>query len=293
MANQAIVNQAKGFLWNNGRLLERRRFAALFEGGSAQAALAALLAYQNEDGGFGNALEPDKRCTDSQPVDQELGLAILDEISDKVGWDDRVAQRVCDFLAGITTDEGGVPFVLPSVASAPRAPWWNAAGDPPASINPTAGIAGLLFKHGVQHPWLERATAFVWRKIEQLTAKEPHDLKCALTFLAHVPDRARAEREFKRLAELMMQTGVVALDPGASGYVFKPLEFAPEPGSLCRPLFGDDVIAAHLDALAARQQADGGWPITWPPVSPACELEYRGIVTLDALKTLRAYGCLA
>ena len=28
------------------------------------------------------------------------------------------------------------------------------------------------------------------------------------------------------------------------------------------------------------QHEDGGWTITWPPLSPACELEWRGWVTL-------------
>ena len=83
---------------------------------------------------------------------------------------------------------------------------------------------------------------------------------------------------------------LVALDPAAPDYVKKPLERAPAPQSLCRPLFGDDVIAAHLDAPAA-QQPDGGWP-TWPPVTRMPDLECRGRVTVDALKTPRAHGRL-
>ncbi len=47
-------------------------------------------------------------------------------------------------------------------------------------------------------------------------------------------------------------------------------------------------MARHLEALDQKQQADGGWPLSWPAVSPGGELEYRGVVTLDALKTLRA-----
>ena len=57
-------------------------------------------------------------------------------------------------------------------------------------------------------------------------------------------------------------------------------------------MFADGVVGTHLDALIGKQQEDGGWPIAWPAVSPACELEYRGVVTLKALKTLRAYGRL-
>ena len=81
----------------------------------------------------------------------------------------------------------------------------------------------------------------------------------------------------------------VALDPADAGHVKKPLDWAPMPDSLCRRLFADDVIAAHLDALAAAQAPDGGWTFAFPPVSPAGELEWRGALTVDALKTLRAY----
>jgi hypothetical protein len=152
-----ILESAQTFMLNNARLLERRLFTCLFHGGERQYVLSALRAYQNEDGGFGNALEPDKRTTTSQPIDQEVALRVLDDL----GFDSMIAQQVCDFLETITTAEGGVPFVLPSVRDAPRADWWNTDVDhPPASINPTASIVGLLYKHAYHHPWLDRATTF-------------------------------------------------------------------------------------------------------------------------------------
>jgi len=80
------------------------------------------------------------------------------------------------------------------------------------------------------------------------------------------------------------------MDPGASGYVKKPLDWAPAPHSFCRQLFDDETIDVHLSALAGQQAADGGWPINWETVSPMCELEWRGWKTLEALVTLRAYG---
>jgi hypothetical protein len=289
MAESTALERAEEFILSNARLLERRRFAFLFRGGAAEPVRAALRAYQNDDGGFGNALEPDKRCADSQPIDQEIALHVLDE----VGRDDAVIQRMCGFLQTISTAEGGVPFVLPSARSAPRAPWWNTDDDPPASLNPTASIAGLLHKQSVQHPWLERATEYCWRALGESQLDEPHLLVAIITFLEHAPDQARARKEFERLATSLFEHNLVEVDPDAEGYVKMPLDYAPAPQSWCHRLFSDDVIAAHLDALAARQQPDGGWPIAWPAVTPAVELEYRGMVTIGALKTLRAYGRLA
>ena len=278
---------AQNFMVGNARLLERYLFDFLFRNGNREKVLAALLAYQNEDGGFGNALEPDKRTATSQPIDQELGFRILDD----VGLDPDVALRVCDFLLTITTPEGGVPFVLPTVRDAPRAGWWNTDEEnPQPSINPTASIAGLLHKHSFHHPWLDQATAYCWQQIENLQFSFAHDILCAMHFLENIPDRARAERAFERLSAQLLGSGQITYDPQASGYVYMPLFFAPSPQSLCRRLFDDATIQAHLEALAQKQLPDGGWPISWSAVTPACELEYRGIVTINALKTLRAYG---
>ena len=56
--------------------------------------------------------------------------------------------------------------------------------------------------------------------------------------------------------------------------------------------FTDTQIGAHLDRLQEDQQADGGWLITWEPPSQAARSEWRGIVTLGALRTLTSYGRL-
>lgn len=283
-----ILESAKTFILSNARLLERNLFAFLFQGGNRQKALSALQAYQNEDGGFGNALEPDKRTATSQPIDQEFALRVLDQI----GFESSIALQICDFLETITTD-GGVPFVLPTVRDAPRADWWNTDTDkPPASINPTASISGLLHKYHIQHPWLARATEFCWGQLEGSPNISGNDLLCVLLFLEHVPDRDRAKQVFKQVSTQMLTGGHIAYDPQASGYVFMPLDYAPSPNSLCRQLFDDVTIQTHLEALARRQQADGGWPISWNAISPACESENRGIVTIGALQTLKAYDYL-
>jgi hypothetical protein len=286
---ETILASAAQFILCNARLLERRQFAFLFQGGSAAAVGAALHAYQNDDGGFGNALEPDKRCLDSQPIDQEFALHVLDD----VGFDAAMVGHMCDFLQTITTEAGGVPFVLPTVRSAPRADWWNTDDEPPASLNPTAAIAGLLHKHRFAHAWRDLATEYCWSAIGSSPLDEPHLLLALLPFLEHAPDRARARRAFDRLAHSLFEKNLVTIDPTAQGYLKMPLDYAPTPQNWCRRLFSDDVIAAHLDALTARQQPDGGWQITWPAISPLCELEWRGVVTIRALKTLRAYGRLS
>jgi hypothetical protein len=287
---QPDFERAANFIWSNARLIDRLRFAHHFEKGEREPVLNALRPYQNADGGFGNALEPDIRAPVSQPQPVELALRILDEID---AFGDPMVQRACDYLVSITTSEGGVPFVLPMTSEYPRAPWWNTDANPPAAINPTAAIAGLIHKHGINHRWLESATEFCWRSIEQPAERGGYDYLAIFTFLEHVPDRSRARAAHEKLGRELLDSGTVTLDANAEGHVFLPLQFAPHADSPQRALFEEHTIERHLDGLIARQQPDGGWPIGWEPPRAAAVLEWRGYVTVGTLLTLRSYGRLS
>jgi hypothetical protein len=282
------LERARDFILRNARLLDRRRFAFRFDGGASHDVVTALRAYQNADGGFGHALEPDLRCSASQPVPVEQALHILDEVAD---FEPGIVQRCCDWLAHVATDAGGVPFALSTLAEGPHAPWWKASGN--GSLNPTAGILGLLYKHRVTHAWIPRAAAYCWNALESdaLNQVGPDDAISILTFLEHAPERERADAVFEILGKRICAE-LVALEPDAPGYVKMPLEFAPTPDRMARRLFGADTMSTHLDALEKRQSDDGGWPITWSPPSSAATSEWRAIVTIKWLDTLHAYGRL-
>ncbi|GGS88723.1 hypothetical protein GCM10010156_53960 [Planobispora rosea] len=279
------LGAAERYLLLNARLIDRLRYDNLMGRGSADRVLAVLRAYQNADGGFGNALEPDLRGPGSQPEPVEVAFWILDELD---AFDDPMVTRACDYLVTITTGDGGVPFVLPSVRAFPRAPWWETPDDPPGHLIPTASIAGLLHKHKVVHPWLAPATEFTWAAIEATSELQPYEARAILNFLERVPDRDRAHKEFTRLREAILAT--VALDPDTPGDAHFPLDFAPEPGEL--PLFADEVLERHLDALIDQQTDDGGWVPNFPMWTPIVAHEWGGFLTVERLKTLKAYGRL-
>ncbi|MEO3875051.1 hypothetical protein ABGB18_40210 [Nonomuraea sp. B12E4] len=280
-----VLDRAATYLDLHGRLIDRLRFEALFGHGSRERVLDVLRCYQNADGGFGNALEPDLRGAGSQPEPVEVAFWILDELD---AFDSPMVTAACDYLAGVTAKDGGVPFVLPSVRGTPHAPWWETDDDPPGNLIPTASIAGLLHKHGVTHPWLATATDFCWSRIAEVEETTPYQARAMVTFLNLVPDRARAEAEFARLREALLAT--VAFDPDEPGDAHFPLDFAPAPLRL--PMFPQDVLDTHLDALIAAQAPEGGWNGNWLMWTPLVEHEWGGYVTVQRLRTLRAYGRL-
>ena len=276
----------RAFIYREGRLLERRLFATEFEGAEPRGVLDALVGYRNPDGGFGHGLEPDKLCPDSQPLDVQFALQTMDA----AGAVDRVmVQSALDFLTLVSGPEGGVPVLLPSILEYPHAPHWGEWAFPPG-LNPTAGIAGLLHKHRVEHPWLDPATEFCWSELARGLPNDAHTISVVLTFLEFVPDRARAEALIPAVTDRLQGAAFYRADPAGQEYGLSPLNFAPTPSSRWRRLFRDEVIEAFLDQLLAGQQPDGGWPVSWEPPGQASLLAWRGLETLGALRTLTAYG---
>ncbi|WP_309114978.1 hypothetical protein [Saccharothrix sp.] len=284
-----MVDLVRSFIWRNARVLEQRRFEFLFDGGSAGSVVAAVLAYRNDDGGFGHALEPDGRGPTSQPLHTYTALRLLHEVGEE-----SYVVSAADFFGSVANDDGGLPNCLETARDHPRAPWWQVGTD--TDLLMTGLAAGVLHQFGIEHEWLSKATELVWDKIDRLGDTHPYEVNACARFLDHVPDRARAEVAAEKLRELVRGKGLVDLGDGrapegyAVGETHKPHHYAPTPDSLARRWFSDDEVERDLDRLEAEQQEDGGWTFPWAAWTPVTEYEWRSIVTIEALKTLRAYG---
>jgi hypothetical protein len=282
-------DDARRFLYAEGRLLERRIFGVLFEQAEPGGAIDAVRGYRNPDGGFGHGLEPDKRVPDSQPLDVEAALYAMDAAG---RVDPGLAAGACEFLRGLGP---GVGCLTESYREYPRAPHWTDWALAP-DLNPTAGIVSMLWKWSIDHPWREAATSFCWEQIGSGWPADAHSFGEMLSFLAWVGDRERADAVAAAIRSDAGATlgglSTFRLDPSAPGYGVTPLHFAPAPDGPWIGLFEPAVIDAHLDDLAAAQRDDGGWPISWETIGPAAESDCRGAETLRALRTLRAFGRL-
>lgn len=60
--------KARNFIYKNARPIDIARWQYLFENGNRDNVLKALSSYQNKDGGFGHALEPDCWNPNSSPI---------------------------------------------------------------------------------------------------------------------------------------------------------------------------------------------------------------------------------
>jgi hypothetical protein len=202
------IEAAERFVHTNARLLDRHRLAVLLHGAPVDPVLAALRAYRNPDGGFGHALEPDIRDPASQPACAYHGLDVLAGV-DALG--DPLVTGVAGWVAEIANPDGGVPFVLPTAADHPRAPWMQ-----PSSGGSflTYALAAQLQQAGSEEPWLARATDWCWAELESGVQLSANGVKFALDFLDTVPDETRAHAAIERLRPRIEADGSIAVDGG-------------------------------------------------------------------------------
>jgi hypothetical protein len=280
------LTAAEQFVLANARLLDRHRLAVLLHGGAVPPVLTALDAYRNPDGGFGHALEPDVRGPESEPAATLHALDVLAEVG---ALEDPMVAGAVAWIAAIAGADGGVPFVMPAATLSPHAPW----------MVPTAGgsqltfaLAAVLSEAGTDDPWLERATDWCWAAVAHPDDLHAYVVKYSLAFLDAVPDEARAVAAIESMRARIGADGTLPVAGGTENERLTPLALSPRPGARSRVLFSAQQIDADLDRLEREQQDDGGWTFDFLGWSQGQSVEWRGIVTVLALATLRAHGRL-
>lgn len=277
------------FLATHGRVLDRRWLDALLGRGDAAPALRALAGYRNEDGGYGWGLEPDQRSPSSQPIGALHALELLADLGPAGG---PAARATCDWLAAVSLPDGGVPFSLAGAAGPGVAAWFAGADVAASSLHLTAAIAEAAHRAarhdaGVrEHPWLAGATRFCLQRIADLRdVSQAMTLRYALLLLDAL-DGDEPAAELRRLAALLPASATVPVAGGAEDEAMRPLDFSPRPGTALRAQIDPAAIDADLDRLEGLQRDDGGWPVEWARWSPAGALEWRGVLTVRALRLL-------
>ena len=286
-------SKARDFILTNARMIERRLFQFHFEGDSNEGVYHAVYAYRNSDGGFGHGMEPDTASPESQPLFSIMALATLDE----VGFLNKeiLLNDFMPYFNSVATEKGGIPWMLRPTSEYPCADHFKTVKEW-AALSTTAPLLGLLEKYEVNHPWKEKAEAFIWQEIERIGEKHAFCHLCVprrLLFLEHTRSKEKAAKALDDLKKWIFTDGVLCKDRTDEGWGLygKPhsLCYAPAPGSILREIFSRKKIDSDLDELIRRQKEDGRWD-TWYGISEGMKLEWAGIQTLWTLKTLKNYN---
>jgi len=259
--------RAQDHIYRHGRLLERLLYAHFFEGGSREACLAALRAYQNPDGGFGNGLEPDLLCPDSTMIGAETALVILDLLD---ASQDVAVDGTIEWIEASLNSQGTIEHPPEAMARYQHQPWWE---------NPDGqrilALAGLLRRMG-------RASDALLRRVRPFY--ETTDIADYLTFYGYplyvyLKHCAEGEEDQRRLAQIVRWLPTL-LEQFADHY----------------PLFGrhwheaandlsPEVVQQEAQRFVDALQPDGGLVTPYPDLP-----WWRPMWTLDGLILLRKRG---
>ncbi len=293
-------SKAEEFILAHGRELERALLAHDFHGGEAENVYGALAEYQNDDGGFGKALEPDVRMDGSSVIATTIGLQVLRRM--KADENHTLVQSALRYLGAKYIARAGVwEIVPPAVDRAPRAPWWQYDGDlTKFALNPRAEIVGYLWDYPSVAPEAlreELTLAVVERLEDGIEPLEMHEALCCAR-LAETETLPQKHRGRVMAPIVRALDDVVVRDPaGWRGYGMKPLTLVESPASPFAAMLSTD-IQANLDYEIESRQDDGSWAPNWdwgdafPAEWEQAEREWRGILTLHTLRVLRNFGRL-
>ncbi len=303
--SREAFGRACQFLLTQARPLERALLEHRFEGAGAEGPLVELARFQNEDGGFGRALEPDLRTPSSSALATGIGLQMARELGCTA--DHPVVRRAVAYLMATFDDETRVWRAVATDTNAfPHAPWWHDEDGSLARlfdgfrIIPRVLILSSLHHYAALVPsdWLDTLTEETVRYmevVEPLGEGGGSDLEYAIGLAGA---KNLPQGYVMRLTTRIQQAipAVVVRDPAKWGtYCITPLRIVPSPQSLGADLIQDE-LQMHLDYQIAHQTSEGTWDLTWswggayPEVWEQAKLEWRGQLTLETLTQLSAFG---
>ena len=285
-------DKARNFILTNARMIERRLFQFHFENDNPQGVFHAIYAYRNSDGGFGHGMEPDTASPESQPLFSIMALETLDEVGCLDA--DLIIKDFMPYFESVTTEKGGIPWMLRPTSDYPCEGHFKTVKEW-AALSTTAPLLGILEKYNIDIPWKQKAEQFVWSEFERIKEKHAFCYLCVprwLTFLTHTTNRDKAEKQLNNLKNWILEDGNLCKDRSDDGWGLygKPhsLNYASSTNSILYSIFAKETIELDIKELINRQKKDGRWD-TWYGISEGTKLEWAGIQTLWALKTLKNY----
>jgi hypothetical protein len=284
--------KARDFILTNARMIERRLFEFHFANGDMNGVFHAVYAYRNPDGGFGHGMEPDTASPESQPLFSIMALETLDE----VGYltKEIILNDFMPYFESITTEKGGIPWMFIPKSTYPCEEHFKTVKEWSA-LSTTAPLLGILEKYKIDIPWMKKAEQFVWGEFERIKDKHIFCYLCVprwLTFLKYTKSQDKAKKTINDLKNWISNNEIICEDKSDDGWGLygKPhsLNYATSSESILYSLFTKEIIESDLKELINRQKNDGRWD-TWYGISEGTKLEWAGIQTLWALKTMKNY----
>ena len=263
---------ARKFIYHNARPLDIARWKYLFENGSREEVLTALSEYQNEDGGFGSALEPDCWNPNSSPVQTWVATRIIKEINLEDN-NHPIIKGILSYLSSGKDFDGHIWLNTVETNNAyPHAPWWNYEASQEKSYNPTASLIGFILKFADKDSRIFHLACNLAREAySYFKASFPldsmHTVACFVELYEYLKESVIDDlvdiEEFGNLLNQQIKH-VITGDTSrwSIDYVCKPSLFIQSKKS---DFYAEnkDICKYECTFISDTQQSDGTWSITW------------------------------
>ena len=267
-------NNARSFIYRNARPLDIARWQYHFEGGSKDAVLTALAAYQNEDGGFGHALEPDTWNPNSAPIQTWTATEILREI-DFADNTHPIIKGILRYLESGQDFEGHFWYnTIRSNNDYPHAPWWHTESDSTChnDYNPTACLAGFIIRFAEKGSAPYQLGCRITKEafdtyMSGALLGDMHTAGCYIRLMQYCEDEGVNEifdiAALKaKLREQVKHSITKNTAEWETGYICKPSQFF----NSCDSIFYADnkeIAEYECEYIIKTQLDDGSWSIPW------------------------------
>ena len=264
--------KAKAFIYRNARPLDLARFQYHFENGDKEAVLKALSYYQNEDGGFGHALEPDAWNPKSSPIQTWMATEILYEI-DFADSTHPIIEGILKYLGSGKDFDGKLWYnEVISTNDYPHAPWWHADIDSADSYNPTACLAGFIIRFANKNSELYKvgsriaAEAF-YADDKQGLSDDMNAIRLYIRLMqycekAGVVDVIDIPALEKRLQKQIKRSITQDTNQWKTSYICKPSKFFNSKNSVFYAN-NKEIADFECDFIVETQLEDGSWNVPW------------------------------
>lgn len=304
------INEIRSWIYRNARLIELAIWQYEFENGSKETVLSALSHYQNDDGGFGNTLEPDSWDPNSSPYTTLNAIGKLKNI-DFTDTNHPIMQGILKFLgSGKHCAENGWLFSVPSNNDYPHAPWWtyDLKADEYEHTGVTVGIVCFVLQFAEKESVLyNRAFIFANKllsKFKETGNIDDMGLTEYSTLLEKINQLGLTDQfDIAYLSAAIknhVDQAIVRDVSQWANYGVRPSQFILSPDS---PFYtgNEEVVHKELDYLIETRPENGVWEITWhwydnyekyPKEFAISENWWKADLAISKLKFLRYFNRL-
>ncbi len=264
--------KARAFMYRNARPIDLVRFQYHFENGSKESVMNVLSYYQNDDGGFGHAVEADCWNPNSTPLHSNTASEIIREIDFEDGNHPVIKGLLKWYESGEHFNGKTWAITVPSNNYYPHAPWWHidSISSCHTDYNGTAQIAGFIVRYSDKESDIFNLGVRIANEaIAALLPDEIRDMHTCTCYMrmAELFEKANATEyiAFDELKEKLHKSINKLIETDTSkwnGYVCQPSCFISSNKSEYYP-DNKEIADYECEHIIKTQLEDGSWGIGW------------------------------